>query len=380
MEFRRILLRIMLISLGMAALVGAMAMLFFRADVIWRVVATTILTALGSGLMLLCSLLLASKSSRLSAYLGIATIGVEFLIMLVLIWMPGGFRGISEELFGTSGAVAATALPAMAALRLAEAQGARRAGRSGVGIAGAVLLMLLGAIWGLGPPQNFKLFASANALGWIGILAVVSLVGERQALLPLRVAGTATATVAWLIALVGIWQNSSEYGALTTAISTAVVLALANLIALCPLKSGQTWLRAGTLVCASATALCIDWIALSGTRADWDLLARAAGAFSILSACGCLAMVVLFRLNRRLDLDLVATEIRQCTLYCPMCQTKQTLAAGDARCGKCGLRIHTRFDEPRCHECGYLLYLLTSDRCPECGTLVTGGQAQAMRS
>ncbi len=47
---------------------------------------------------------------------------------------------------------------------------------------------------------------------------------------------------------------------------------------------------------------------------------------------------------------------------------KQTIELGGSACKACGLRIEVRAEEPRCRQCGYLLYRLTSDTCPECGT------------
>ena len=40
---------------------------------------------------------------------------------------------------------------------------------------------------------------------------------------------------------------------------------------------------------------------------------------------------------------------------------------------RCGLKFHIRLEEPRCPKCDYLLFMLQSDRCPECGTPVRGG-------
>ena len=52
MNFRKILLRVMLVSLGVAAVVGALAMLLFNHGIVWRIVGTTVTTAVAAGLML----------------------------------------------------------------------------------------------------------------------------------------------------------------------------------------------------------------------------------------------------------------------------------------------------------------------------------------
>jgi hypothetical protein len=66
----------------------------------------------------------------------------------------------------------------------------------------------------------------------------------------------------------------------------------------------------------------------------------------------------------------VLSEIREITIICPGCDAKQTLPVGASSCSRCGLVIHTRIEEPRCAQCDYLLYMLKSDNCPECGTPV----------
>jgi Zn finger protein HypA/HybF involved in hydrogenase expression len=78
---------------------------------------------------------------------------------------------------------------------------------------------------------------------------------------------------------------------------------------------------------------------------------------------------VLARLNRRPRLDTLPPDIAV-TLFCPLCRKKQAIPAGGSACKGCGLRIEVRTEEPTCSQCGYLLYRLTSDNCPECGTPV----------
>ncbi len=101
-----------------------------------------------------------------------------------------------------------------------------------------------------------------------------------------------------------------------------------------------------------------------------DIFARLIGAISIATACATSAVGVLARINRGVDAEPGAFEMVNVSMSCPRCQKKQTLPLGDSRCGGCDLRIHIRVEEPRCTECGYLLYKLTSESCPECGTAI----------
>ncbi|MCH8824929.1 MAG: hypothetical protein IH984_15640 [Planctomycetes bacterium] len=56
-------------------------------------------------------------------------------------------------------------------------------------------------------------------------------------------------------------------------------------------------------------------------------------------------------------------------LECPKCAKRQELSSGNVRCSDCKASIFIEIEEPRC-ECGYLLYQLQGNNCPECGRLV----------
>lgn len=56
-------------------------------------------------------------------------------------------------------------------------------------------------------------------------------------------------------------------------------------------------------------------------------------------------------------------------LECPKCAERQELSSGNVRCSNCKASIFIEIEEPRC-ECGYLLYQLQGDVCPECGRRV----------
>lgn len=54
---------------------------------------------------------------------------------------------------------------------------------------------------------------------------------------------------------------------------------------------------------------------------------------------------------------------------CPGCTTAQESGRGVHRCANCGTRVAIQIDEPRCR-CGYTLFRLSADRCPECGLFI----------
>ena len=53
---------------------------------------------------------------------------------------------------------------------------------------------------------------------------------------------------------------------------------------------------------------------------------------------------------------------------CPRCKSKQHFPVNGTTCSACHLRVDIRIEEPRCVKCNYLLYMLKSPNCPECGT------------
>lgn len=153
----------------------------------------------------------------------------------------------------------------------------------------------------------------------------------------------------------------------------------------CSFSRGQRWVRWVTIGAAVVTALLLDVLVVGRDRwDDVDQLASVAGATGIIAGCGSLALLVLARLNRNIERAPVISEIRELTLVCPSCKRKQVVAlARDANdtsansCTNCGLRFHVRVEEPRCPKCDYVLLMLRSDRCPECGTLIGAVPANA---
>ncbi len=135
----------------------------------------------------------------------------------------------------------------------------------------------------------------------------------------------------------------------------------------------------GTVVAGILTAGLVDLMIASDRllhlgRYETSILWRGIGASGILAGCGTLALVVLAVLNRQIDYEPGSKEMLSLFLACPRCGKKQNLAIGESSCVACDLRISTRIEEPRCRKCGYLLYKLTSDRCPECGEALRSKQ------
>ena len=86
MPLRKLLIRVMLWSLGVTAVAGAAAALLSAGDVGWRIVATGVITAVAAGLMLPFSILADKPGARREGLLGMALVVLEFIGALALIW------------------------------------------------------------------------------------------------------------------------------------------------------------------------------------------------------------------------------------------------------------------------------------------------------
>ena len=106
------------------------------------------------------------------------------------------------------------------------------------------------------------------------------------------------------------------------------------------------------------------WIMRSPAAAPlWLQFTTAAGA-GVSSAIAMIIVPLAIRAERRgLGLETTGPAM---TLTCPRCGHTQTLCAGRARCDQCRLIIRFEIAEPRC-VCGFALYRLTGEQCPECG-------------
>jgi hypothetical protein len=376
MQLRKTLFRLMLWSLAIAAVVGALAILVAAKEVVWRIVGTALTTAVASGLLLALSLLFEREKSRSAALLGIAAVLVEFLLAQLLIWdLPDVFAdGYCEEAIAiTMGFIFLTGVPAMFFLRIQHFAQTRVAARVGIVLSAAVFLLAMVPTWKAGVMRDLvfghESWDTIAALSAFGIIAVICLVGAGTDRRHWRYIGILASAIGLAIALVAIWRHIHQESALfTTICSVAGVIAYANVAMICPLASNQQWVRWVAIIAGILTAAFVDFDAAFPHSRSSELLQRSAGATGFIAACSTLAMLVLARLNQGVGQRIVLADIQEITLICPGCRKKQLLPVGDAQCPTCHLKFHIRIDEPRCPNCDYLLYMLKSDCCPECGS------------
>jgi hypothetical protein len=394
MELRRVLLRILLVALALAALAGVVGVLTAAGDTIWRIVGTAIATAVAVGIMLPFSWMIDKQKWRACGLGGMIWAVVAYLLAIALIWEFGTFGSwrAQESVGLTLVSWILCGLPAVILLAFAGIPQGRIAAWTGVYLAAGVFCLFMVGVWkGVFSTWSGSdvWWESAMALAGVGVLVVANLAhagtSDRRWG---RWVGILAAAGAWLLAEAGILQQtSSPLGRqmLTGLASLAGVLGLANLAVLVPLEGMQRLVRSVTIAAAAVCAAAINLLVYFDTRWDEEIWGRAAAGSGIVAGCGSLALLVLARINRRVEYrpDEGAVLATVVALVCPRCSKSQKIALGGAACKACGLRIEITIEEPRCPKCGYLLYMLQSPVCPECGaaiggkTQVAGGEAAA---
>ena len=368
---------------------GFLVVLLVPWDVSTRILLVAAVTAIAAGLMFPLSSMIARSRSRAAGLFGMAVVIVEFVLLLLFIWIFDRHTFSYEfdrRIWLTVQIVLMTAVPAAVFLRMFTAKRTRFAGRVGLAVSIAGLLLLLTATYL--PDNSYKTsqwLDTAFAVYYLGLISALCLVGHGSDRHYWRWIGVAAGAVACIIALLRIWLHDFAFhnvlvsmtntniirsnATLVTMASISVVVAYTNLVRLIPLRKGHGWLRVGTIATGLGAAAYFDMSAIVHVSAA-DYYLRGAVAAGILAGCGSLAMLVLARFDRPADAEMLSTEL---TLTCPRCNRKQAISTGTSDCADCGLQFELHVEEPRCRHCEYLLYGLTSDQCPECGTPIRHG-------
>ena len=230
--------------------------------------------------------------------------------------------------------------------------------------------------------KDEEILFSTLLFGLYSLLALCcAIVQETRRLVGWMWIGIGAAAVALPIWIFIVWfesnldgdvveQLAKTAGSLTT---ISVVIAQCGLLLL-PRLDGPLagFVRKATIIVSIALACTLIfmywWFEWIDNYIDDDILVRGMGVLGILTACGTVVTPIIWKVqavHRVGSVDSIPSRLR-IDIKCPRCKTQQQLRTGPAKCADCGLRITIDIQEPRC-TCGYQLYRLESERCPECG-------------
>jgi hypothetical protein len=379
MPLRNVILRVMLWFLALSAITGVAAVFIQHGNFMWRILGTELCAAFACALFLPCITMIDQERTRASGMLGMVGTVLVFILVLALIWeLPSMLLGVSweDEVAGTTLVLGFAVLISMRLLTLTHQVAHAVTAWTGITVVILAASAFLVAIWSPHRLTSENWAKTAASLTTTGALAAICLLGLGNA--PRRRwrwCGVAAAPIAGALWLHEIWIGSGSdlgFAIFAGLLALSAVVGYAIVVGFCTLRPTQSWFRTATIATAVATAALIELYIIQDRGLIRSLeefwIGRWAAAFGIVTACGTLSLAVLERMNRRVNVDPGSVSITEITVVCPRCRKKQSLPIGDAVCLACNLRISTRVEEPRCATCDYLLFKLTSDRCPECGT------------
>lgn len=380
---RQWIIRTLLVTLTIAAFAGAVGILFGGNDLTWRIIGSAFTISMGCLFFQCCNGLSRVDHAHHAGLLGMLLTGIEFVMVLSLIWVVDsgfyGYRNLWEVMGITALTLPLTGLLGMVGLYLYNKPDNRLAALKLLGVAGVGQLLLMVATivdsYDLITPYQSRenlWWTAWGAIGY-GLLAVLILAGGIKGK-SYKFIGLVSVSLAWFMLLYGLWIEQSdraEFFALATIVS--ILFAHANAIWLMTVKPGfQSMTRLTVAVLAITTGL---FAQCAATKVIFGIykeeMIRLAGAFGFMAVCGTFALLVIHAANRRNLRRRTQEEsllvYKQITLTCPHCQTVQTLPVGESQCIQCSMQFQIKLFEPHCPHCDYLLVNNTSPTCPECG-------------
>ena len=212
----------------------------------------------------------------------------------------------------------------------------------------------LGAVYAIRHRKLVRLMwcgTIASALAYAALLLCMFLpFGNRGVPWFLAFAATVLTVVAMGAAYTGVLHTLETDSGLLR-IARAVLITLA-------------WIWGGGIVILSVT---VGWMEQQpeAVQVTIGLLIYLGGFIVVLGSLGLAGSIRTLEKRRKQTRESLPRSMR-INMSCPYCHLEQEFPAGLARCHSCGFSMMIEIEEPRC-ECGYLLYRLAGDTCPECG-------------
>ena len=325
--FQSVGLRIMLWLLGIAAVLGVLAVLTGSYHVVGRVATTAAVTGIAAGLLFPCLRMLDAERKWRGGVLGTVSVFASYFFVVPSIWEFG--NRVDES--AVAAFVVMIMLPVgVFAMYLTHQRRTRLAGWVAAVLYALAPVLFLFAVWDDQWRQADKFVGSGLALLGFGSFAIGSLInaltGDRRFWRWIGVAASALVTVLFIRE---IWNRFYIDDTLIVAVaSVAAVVMHANLALLVPLNGTQAWWRVGTIASAIVTAIALDieMFQSGSVLRGYSVIGRVALAAGILTSTGTLALLIFARLNARPGRDVTNSgELTLIRLQCPRCGKQQAI-------------------------------------------------------
>lgn len=195
-------------------------------------------------------------------------------------------------------------------------------------------------------------------------------------------AGSIAFAISYIVFLTVIWFERSlngDYEELvykTGFISLIIGIVAAHRLLIVPLRMGNSSgyiCKHGSLIMSGLTAALFIFILLTKGFWGWNDEHRKIIWVGMLISAGtsiAAGAIAMFGPKPGDDEPGLLEGSIDIALVCPRCEKQiRTKSNHETRCENCRLKIRVEVEEPRCR-CGYLLYQLESDTCPECGNSI----------
>lgn len=249
---------------------------------------------------------------------------------------------------------------------------------------GLVGLAMLAAIIAILLPDRY---VSDELMGTITIVGLYSLGGmiivaiSREMRWTTRIAFTSMA-ISMFVFIFLIWferhlrGDTEEHFFKLGSIALVTGFLFTHRLLIAPIRMHVSWgivCKRAALISSAVSASIIIFGVLNEGFFSWDdAVVRLLGVGLVFAAGASIGTgaIAIFGPKPGDDEPGLLDESIDVTLTCPRCAKSLSLRSNrDQRCDGCRLKLHVRVEEPRC-ACGYLLYQLDADTCPECGRTI----------
>ena len=219
-----------------------------------------------------------------------------------------------------------------------------------------------------------RVLLSTIAVGLASILGMASVVAwERRRWHPIGPVAMLAVACAFALALTAIWLEPTWrmkpfWKGFWISCVQAVAFSHVALLAMARLRRSYEWVRYATIIAIVLLAGQFVATIFEMRMMPPQLWFRVMGINAILVVCGTLTTPILHRVSAIRKHEEIQTTVLELSLTCPRCRQTQSLPVGRSVCVKSALKFSIDIEEEHCSKCGYPLFGLQSEVCPECGT------------